>query len=178
MYKRRTKRQVDPSGPIFTQLVLQTETGVRCVLSTTVFSHRIAAQVGRAPVVRARNGVSVAYGGVLVRVLLVREECLAALLFLALTAFTPDVFDVLDQKVTVRAFHGVAVQLVCFLASVISCAKRIQCWLKMMNSRSQPRRYNYLTPRLRCYSCDLLLYDYAIFRFSAVKCLKSKIVLN
>ena len=106
------------------------------------YSHLFTAQVGRAPGVRTQDGVRVIYGGVLVRAVVKRAERLAAPLFLALVAFTLNVFGVLGQRVTVRAFHGVTVQLLCFVASVISCAKRIQRWLEMMNSRSQPRSDN------------------------------------
>ena len=71
----------------------------------------VTAKVGRAPVVRARDGVSVVYGGVLVGAIVVRAERLAALLFVALAAVTLDVSGVLDQRVTLGAFHGVAVLL-------------------------------------------------------------------
>ena len=68
------------------------------------YSHLFTAQVGRAPGVRTQDGVRVVYGGVLVRALVKRAERLAALLFLALVAFTLNVFGVLVQRETVRAF--------------------------------------------------------------------------
>ena len=75
----------------------------------------VAAQVGRAPGVVALGGVSVVYGGVLVRALVVRAEDLAALLFLALVTFALDIPRVFDQRVAVRAFDGVAVVRVLLL---------------------------------------------------------------
>ena len=71
----------------------------------------VTAKVGRAPVIRAHDGVSVVYRGVLVGAIVVRAERLAALLFVALAAVTLDVSGVLDQRVTLGAFHGVAVLL-------------------------------------------------------------------
>lgn len=71
----------------------------------------VTAQVGRAPVVIALDGVGAVDRGILVGALVVRAERLAALLFLALAAVALHVFGVLDQRVTVGAFHGVAVLL-------------------------------------------------------------------
>ena len=51
------------------------------------------------------------YGRVLVGAPVARAERLAALLFLALVAMALDVFSVVDQRVTVGAFDGVAVLL-------------------------------------------------------------------
>ena len=72
----------------------------------------LAAQVGGAPGVFTLDGVSVFYRDVLVGAIVVRAERLAALLFLAFAAVTLDVSGVLDQRVSLGAFHGVAVLLV------------------------------------------------------------------
>ena len=90
----------------------------------------VAAQVGGAPGVVAQEGVSAVYRGVLVGAPVVRAEFLAALLFLALVAFTPYAVGVVDRTVTVGAFDGVAVQRFCVVVGfVVACEKTNQSWL-------------------------------------------------
>ena len=81
----------------------------------------VAAQIGGAPGVFGLDGISAVHGSVLVGTRVVRAVCLAALLFLALAAFTLNFVGVLDRSVAVGAAGGVAVQRIRF---VISCKTR------------------------------------------------------
>ena len=87
------------------------ERSSRTIKALNMKSGLTAAQVGRASGVIALGGFGVVYGGVLVRTPVARAERLAALLLLALVAMALDVFSVVDQRVTVGAFDGVAVLL-------------------------------------------------------------------
>ena len=71
----------------------------------------------------ALESVSVVHGSVVLRARVVRAERFAALLLLALVAFTFHVVSVLDRSVTVGAANGVAVLRAGFF---ITCAKRNQ----------------------------------------------------
>ena len=89
-----------------------------CFLSNLTF---LAAQVGGAPGVLALESVSVVHGSVIVGASVVRAECLAALLFLALAVVAHHVVGVFDWGVTVGAADGVAVLRVDVVGFVISC---------------------------------------------------------
>lgn len=78
----------------------------------------VAAQLGRAPGLMAVYGVRVVCRGVLVGAPVAQAECLAALLFVALVAFSFHVLSVLDQRVTIGAVDGVAVLF------LVWCAER------------------------------------------------------
>ena len=67
----------------------------------------VAAQVGGAPGVRAQDGVSPMERSVFVWARVLRAECFAALLFLALAVVALHIMGVVDRRVAVGAGNGV-----------------------------------------------------------------------
>ena len=81
----------------------------------------VAAQIGGAPDIVAFDGASAVHGSVVVGTRIVRAECFAALLFLALAVVALHIMGVVDRSVAVGAADGVTVQRILF---VISCKTR------------------------------------------------------
>ena len=85
----------------------------------------VAAQVGGAPGVRAQDGVSPMERSVFVWARVLRAECFAALLFLALAVVALHIMGVVDRSVAVGICNGVAVRRFYAIVSPMTrCAMR------------------------------------------------------